>query len=117
MNLNIYSIFDSAAQAFTQPFFMHNDGLAIRAFQDNVNASDNNIANHPHQFSLYKLGTYDDSNGLVTPETPPKSLALAIELVNPDETTQLHNQLLTKMTQVEKLLGNLNITNLKEIIK
>ena len=61
MKLNVYSIHDSAAKAFTQPFFMHNDGLAIRAFQGNVNSKEgNNISDHPDQFTLYKIGEFDD---------------------------------------------------------
>ena len=82
MNLNVYSLFDQAAEAFTQPFFMHNDGLAIRAFQDNVNATDTNVAQHPDQFTLFKLGTYGDINGKLVPEETPVSIALGLELKN-----------------------------------
>jgi hypothetical protein len=86
MDLNIYSIYDSAAEAFTQPFFMHNDGLAIRAFQDNVNASnENNISNHPEQFTLFRIGKFSDNNGKVDSEPQPVSLALGIEMKNPDK--------------------------------
>lgn len=86
MNVNIYSIFDSAASAFITPFYMHNDGLAIRAFQDNVNAGDdNNIAKHPDQFTLFRLGEYDDKTGKITPEDTPISVALGVELINDDK--------------------------------
>jgi hypothetical protein len=64
MKLNVYSIFDSAAKAYTNPFFMHNDGLAIRAFSDNVNSEqENNIAKHPDQFTLFRIGEFDDASG------------------------------------------------------
>jgi hypothetical protein len=64
MKLNVYSIFDSAAKAYTNPFFMHNDGLAIRAFSDNVNSEqENNISKHPDQFTLFRIGEFDDSSG------------------------------------------------------
>lgn len=64
MKLNVYSIFDSAAKAYTNPFFMHNDGLAIRAFADNVNSEqENNISKHPDQFTLFRIGEFDDASG------------------------------------------------------
>jgi hypothetical protein len=70
MLLKIYSIFDSAASAYTQPFFMHNDALALRAFEDNVNAENNNIASHPDQFTLFCIGEYDDTSGAITSDVP-----------------------------------------------
>lgn len=90
MILNVYSIHDQAAEAFINPFFMHNDGLAIRAFQDNVNSKEeNNISKHPEQFVLFKLGEYDDKTGLITTLEAPRALSTGIELKNPDEDTQL----------------------------
>lgn len=86
MELNIYAIYDSAAAAFVQPFMMHNDGLAIRAFQDNVNAKEeNNISKHPEQFTLFKLGQFDDKSAKYTLEDSPKSLAIGVELINDNE--------------------------------
>lgn len=64
MKLNAYAIFDTAAVAYLQPFFMHNDDLAVRAFRDNVNAdTDSVISLHPEQFTLFKIGTFDDKSG------------------------------------------------------
>lgn len=75
MNVNIYSIYDDAAGAYTQPFFMQNDGLAIRVFQDNVNSKEeNNISVHPDQFTLFRIGSWDDSKGMITQDERPKSL-------------------------------------------
>lgn len=86
MKLSVYSIFDSAASAFVQPFMMHNDGLAIRAFQDNVNAKEeNNISKHPEQFTLFKLGEFDDKTAQYTLEDSPKSIAIGVQLINDNE--------------------------------
>ena len=75
MNLNIYSIYDSAAKAYMSPFFMHNHGLAIRAFSDQVNATtDNQIKNHPEQFTLFHIAEYNDENGHIEPLDTPKPL-------------------------------------------
>lgn len=67
MMINIYSIYDSAAKAFLQPFFMAADGQALRAFQDNVNSDEESIIKkHPEQFTLFKIGTFDDQTGTIT---------------------------------------------------
>jgi len=110
MKLNMYSIYDEAAAAYNAPFFMHNDGLAIRAFQDNVNSvEENNIAKHPAHFTLFKLGEYDDSNGMVNPQDAPKFLANAIELKSPTQTDDLMAELKTLKAYIT------NINTLKDI--
>ena len=98
MKLNMYSFFDSAAQAFTNPFFMHNDGLAIRAFQDNVNSKDeNNMSLHPEQFTLFKIANWEDKNATLEPLDAPQSIAIGVELVNEE------NKKFT-ITQLKELL-------------
>lgn len=90
MKVNMYSIYDEAATAYISPFSMHNDGLAIRAFQDNVNAKDeNNISKHPQHFSLFKLAEYDDATGVIEPITPPKFLVGGVEMKNPTEESNI----------------------------
>ena len=65
MELNVYTIYDTAAKAYNTPFFMQNHGLATRAFSDQVNSKqENQIANHPEQFILFHIGSYDDQTGL-----------------------------------------------------
>lgn len=61
MILNIYTIYDSAAKAYLRPFFLHNDAMAVRAFKTNVNDHVNSdIYKSPDQFTLFKIGTYND---------------------------------------------------------
>ena len=64
MKLNVYSIYDDTAKAYTQPFFMKNHGEAVRLFADEVNGSrDIPIKNHPEQFTLYYIGEWDNNSG------------------------------------------------------
>ena len=84
MKLSIYTIHDSAAQAYLAPFFLHNDGLAIRAFQDNVNSTEeNNISKHPEQFAMFKIGEMDDQTGVITALPSPKHITGGLEVKNP----------------------------------
>jgi hypothetical protein len=61
MKLKIYSIYDQDAKAFMRPFLLVNDGLAIRTFQDQINAEEANpLSTHPDKFTLYYIGEFDD---------------------------------------------------------
>lgn len=82
MILNIYAIYDEAAAAYMSPFFLHNHGLATRAFADQVNNPDSQIHNHPEQFLLFHLGEYDDQTGEINTEI--KSLGRGIEYKDKD---------------------------------
>ena len=61
--MKMYTCYDSKAETYTKPLFHHSKGEAIRAFSDQVNdqSNPNNlIAKHPHDFSLFELGEYDE---------------------------------------------------------
>ncbi len=64
MVLFIVAVRDIKADCFGQPNFVPNLGSAIRAFGDQCNDEKAGVLyTHPEDFELYKLGTYDDSNG------------------------------------------------------
>jgi hypothetical protein len=44
----------------------------LRSFRDEVNRKDSSedMARHPDDFELYAIGTFDDSNGIVTTIEP-----------------------------------------------
>lgn len=65
MILQIFSIFDQAAQAYLPPFFLPSKGLAIRGFSDTCNDPNSNINRHPADFTLFQIGTYDDATGVI----------------------------------------------------
>lgn len=65
MLFGVYSVKDRAADAFGRPFFCPTDGVAIRGFMDEVsrNSEDNQFFQHPDDFDLFRLGSFDDSSG------------------------------------------------------
>lgn len=66
MKKNIYSIFDTVAETFNQPFPSLNNATAIRDFETSVVNEQ-----HKNDYALYYLGTYDQDNGkLEGPENP-----------------------------------------------
>lgn len=77
----IFSVRDSAMDAFMRPFTLPTAGTAIRSFTDEVNraAPDNEMNRHPTDYTLYELGQFDDQSGLVTPHPAPKQILRAAD--------------------------------------
>ncbi len=80
MKLNIYSIFDTASGLYSRPFFTQADAEALRSFNDLAIDKDHPVGAHPEDYTLFRLGTYDDGRGFLQNEEN-ESLATALELV------------------------------------
>lgn len=63
MTLNAYSIYDNKALVYHSPFFAPTDGAAMRMFADTVNDPNTTLSRHPADYSLHRVGQFDDSNG------------------------------------------------------
>ncbi len=74
MKLNLYTIYDTAAAYYKNPFALQTDEQAKREFGD-IFDGDNPIATHPEHYYLVKLGTFDNSNGEIR-QTPGKPTLL-----------------------------------------
>lgn len=77
--LGVYTIHDSAAEAFMRPFFAQSSGAAIRSFSDLVNGTerDHPVAAHPEDYTLFEIGQFNERTGqLVSCE--PRSLGNGI---------------------------------------
>jgi hypothetical protein len=77
MKLSIYSVFDSKAQAYIPPFFLQNDAVAVRAFTFSANNPEHDFGRFPVDYTLFKLGEFDDSTGEVVNLSPALNLGLA----------------------------------------
>lgn len=68
----ICSVRDSAAELYGQPIYVPSRGVALRSFADEVNraAMDNPLHQHPDDFILYELGSFDESTGLFVCHEP-----------------------------------------------
>lgn len=80
MNLKAFSVYDSKAEAYMQPFFMKTKGEALRAFMDTVGDSNHPFHRHAEDYTLFYLGEFDDSNGEFSGEAP-QAIARAHELL------------------------------------
>lgn len=78
MKINLYSVKDTKLGKFAQPFCAPNDDIAKRMLTSTISAGNNNIAEFPEDFQLFKLGKYEEETG--TLESEVEFLANATEL-------------------------------------
>lgn len=71
MEYIIITVKDNAVEAFQPVSNVRAKGEAIRSFIDAINNPQNKqLHDHPEDFDLYTVGTYDDQTGNITPHTP-----------------------------------------------
>jgi hypothetical protein len=73
----VFTVFDEKSEAYLQPFFLDTLGQAQRAMTDCVNDVNHQFCRHTSDYTLFQLGTFDDSNGLF--EMDKKSLGSLLE--------------------------------------
>lgn len=81
MKQKAYTVFDHAAEAYLEPFFAPTRGVAIRSFTEAVNSEGHTFAKHPEDYTLYEIGTYDPSTGVIEGNRH-ESLGNAVEFVS-----------------------------------
>ncbi len=69
MKLNIYMVHDQKANAYLPPFFLPEDGMAHRTFGDCCNDVEHQFGKHPEDYTLFKLGEFDDLVGQIKSDT------------------------------------------------
>lgn len=77
MKIECFSVYDSAAGAFLEPFFSRTPETAIRAFRATVNSGQNDISSFPEDYTLFHIGTFDQETAEFSTFTP-HSLGVAI---------------------------------------
>jgi len=80
MKLGVYAVFDNAVKAFLPPQVFRADGEAIRAFSAGVEAEGTPFAKHKQDYSLFRLGSFDDGFGSFENLTAPQMIATAISV-------------------------------------
>lgn len=63
MKLFIYTVYDTLAESHATPFFAVNDDVARRSFVDLVADPRTTVAQHPDDFILFSVGSFDSETG------------------------------------------------------
>jgi len=80
MKLQIFSIYDTKADAYLQPFFTATKATALRSFSDLVNNPDSTFSKHASDYVLFHIASYDDQNGHIEPLSSNLNLGGGLEL-------------------------------------
>lgn len=70
--MKVFSIRDVKAEGFNTPFFQQTFGLAERAFKEAANDTNSQIHKNKQDFSLYCVGEFEHTTGVITPVNPPQ---------------------------------------------
>lgn len=87
MLTHLYTIYDSKAAAYKLPFYQINDDVALRTAIDLLLDKDSQISKHPHDFVMFKLGSYDDITARFDLLPSPESFVRFHELKSLQEQT------------------------------
>ncbi len=80
MKTMIYSIYDTASASYDKPIFSRADGEIMREFQNICTDKDHPCGQHPEDYSLIRLGNFNDQTGIVVNEDN-ECLATGLEMV------------------------------------
>lgn len=75
----ICAVYDSKAETYGMPLFFRTVGEAIRSFADECNRDGSLVAAHPADFTLMRIGTYDEETGELIQEASYANLANGVE--------------------------------------
>lgn len=80
MKYVVMAVHDVQAAAYGRPIFVGTVSLGARSFTDEVNRCDlnNQMFQHPDDFALYDLGTFDDSDGSFSLHASPVLVVKAV---------------------------------------
>ena len=81
MKLQIFTIYDQAANAYLPPFVRPAKGIAIREFTDEVNREGSVINQHPKDYTLFHIGEWDNNNSQIKQFETKLSVGHAIEFL------------------------------------
>lgn len=79
MIYDVFSIFDDKAEAFLPPFILPNENMAKRVFADCVNSDTHQFGANPADYTLFRLGQFDDAAGQYLLDRHKHSLGNGVE--------------------------------------
>lgn len=84
MIYGMFSVYDSKAEAFLPPFILPKTSMAQRTFADCANSETHQFGTNPEDYTLMKLGNWDDESAKFEALPTPESLGLALEYAKYD---------------------------------
>lgn len=80
----VFSVYDSKAEAYLPPFILPKIAQAKRIFEQCVNSPEHQFGAAPADYTLFRLGNFDDANGQFLLARATESLGNGVEYRLPD---------------------------------
>lgn len=78
--IKMYSVYDSKAAAYNQPFYAPAHGAAIRNITTLANDGKSLISTYPGDYTLFAIGEFDELTGKLESYATPQSLGTGLEM-------------------------------------
>ncbi len=82
----LFTVWDSAAGCFLDPFVAPSIEFAIRGMREAVNTEGHQFAKFPEDYTLFMIGEFDAVTGALTGQEP-QSLGVAVTFIKKLEAT------------------------------
>lgn len=76
--MKTFSIYDSKTEAFIIPWYAPTTASGIRSFETAVKDPSTQFNQHPGDYTLFEIGEFDETLGIITMHRTPTNLGLAI---------------------------------------
>lgn len=84
----VLAVYDEKARAFLRPIFVSSEGIGIRAFADGVTDEKSNFCKHYMDYSIYRIGEFDEEKGVLVNLAVNELLHRGIEFKIPNVQTE-----------------------------
>lgn len=58
--LEMYALRDTKTETYNRPIFVQNEKVFLRSLMTELANADSMLAQHPHDYQVFYLGTFDD---------------------------------------------------------
>lgn len=89
MEMSVYAIFDSKAQAYLQPFFAVNNEVAKRTFEAATSDDKSTFGLFPGDYTLFKVAVWDNESGAIDKVQAYENLGTGLQMGKPEELRQV----------------------------
>lgn len=93
MKLVVFSVYDSKAEAFLQPFFSQSRGTGLRSFSDAAQDENHGFSRHAADYTLFELGEFDQISGRMDQWDAPINLGTALQYISEAPVTETVRQI------------------------
>lgn len=79
MILKVFSVFDSKAAAYLEPFFAVNRAVALRMFESAARSESHQFSKYAEDYTLFEICEFDQETGVMVMNGAPFPLGTALE--------------------------------------